>query len=88
MLRLEDVIEATGAKVLRRGADAFPGLSIDSRTIARDELFVALRGERFDGHDFLQAALASGAAGAVIDRPIEKTGLRDESGKTILLVKD
>lgn len=43
--------------------------SIDSRSIAPGELFVALRGERFDGHEFVAAALAAGAAGAVVMAP-------------------
>ena len=51
------------------GADArFAGVSTDTRSIRRGDLFVALRGERFDGHDFLAAAALAGAAGAVVDR--------------------
>ena len=51
------------------GSDArFAGVSTDSRAIGRGELFVALRGERFDGHDFLAAAAARGAAAAMVDR--------------------
>jgi UDP-N-acetylmuramoyl-tripeptide--D-alanyl-D-alanine ligase len=46
-------------------AEAF-GYSIDSRTIAAGELFFAVRGEQFDGHDFVEAALANGAVGAVV----------------------
>jgi UDP-N-acetylmuramoyl-tripeptide--D-alanyl-D-alanine ligase len=42
------------------------GYSIDSRTIAVDELFFAVTGERLDGHDFVEAALANGAAAAVV----------------------
>jgi UDP-N-acetylmuramoyl-tripeptide--D-alanyl-D-alanine ligase len=42
------------------------GYSIDSRTVAAGELFFAVRGERFDGHDFVQAALANGAVAAVV----------------------
>lgn len=42
------------------------GYSIDSRTIAAGELFFAVKGERLDGHDFVQAALANGAVGAVV----------------------
>ncbi|MBX3662699.1 MAG: UDP-N-acetylmuramoyl-tripeptide--D-alanyl-D-alanine ligase [Burkholderiales bacterium] len=63
---------ATAAKVTGgelRGADvAFAAVSTDSRGIRKGELFVALRGERFDGHDFLDAAAASGAAAALVDR--------------------
>src|SRR5438445_7642972 len=40
--------------------------SIDSRTIQPGDLFFAVRGERLDGHDFVEAALAKGAAGAVV----------------------
>ncbi len=42
------------------------GYSIDSRTIQAGELFFAVKGERLDGHDFVDAALERGAAGAVI----------------------
>jgi len=44
------------------------GCSIDSRTIQPGEVFFAVRGERLDGHDFVDAALAKGAVGAVISR--------------------
>ena len=42
-------------------------ISTDSRTLKRGELFVALRGENFDGHHFVEAAARSGAAGAIVD---------------------
>ena len=42
------------------------GYSIDSRTIAAGELFFAVRGERLDGHDFVEAAIANGAVAAVV----------------------
>jgi UDP-N-acetylmuramoyl-tripeptide--D-alanyl-D-alanine ligase len=42
------------------------GYSIDSRTLSPGDLFFAVRGERLDGHDFVEAALAGGAVGAVI----------------------
>jgi UDP-N-acetylmuramoyl-tripeptide--D-alanyl-D-alanine ligase len=44
------------------------GYSIDSRTIAPGEVFFAVRGERFDGHDFVAAAFERGAAAAVVSR--------------------
>ena len=51
------------------GADAqFTAVSTDSRSIGRDALFVALRGDRFDGHEFLGAAASRGAAAALVDR--------------------
>ncbi len=42
------------------------GYAIDSRTVAAGELFFAVRGERFDGHDFVAAALVNGAVAAVV----------------------
>lgn len=50
---------------------ACTGVSTDSRTIRQGELFFALRGELFDGHRFVDAAMARGALGAVIDRDAE-----------------
>ncbi|RMG28690.1 MAG: UDP-N-acetylmuramoyl-tripeptide--D-alanyl-D-alanine ligase [Gammaproteobacteria bacterium] len=49
----------------------FRGLSTDSRTLVPENLFVALRGPRFDGHDFAAGALAAGAAGVLVDRDLE-----------------
>ncbi len=49
------------------GADArITGVDTDSRTVAPGRLFVALRGPRFDGHDFLEAAAERGASGALV----------------------
>jgi UDP-N-acetylmuramoyl-tripeptide--D-alanyl-D-alanine ligase len=42
-------------------------VSTDSRTIKRGELFVALRGENFEGHDFVEASAKAGATGALVD---------------------
>lgn len=44
------------------------GVSIDSRTIKRGDLFVALAGERYDGHDFVAKAFANGAEAAIVSR--------------------
>src|SRR5215469_5844934 len=46
------------------------GVSIDTRTIAAGDLFVALRGPNHDGHNFVKTALERGAAAALIDRDI------------------
>ena len=44
------------------------GYSIDSRTLQPGDLFFAVRGERLDGHDYVEAALANGAVAAVVDK--------------------
>jgi UDP-N-acetylmuramoyl-tripeptide--D-alanyl-D-alanine ligase len=67
MMSLGEAAAVLGASV--RGADArFGGVSTDTRTLRPADLFVALRGERFDGHGFLQNAAAARAAAALVDR--------------------
>ena len=52
-----------------RGTDRpFSGCSYDSRTLQPGELFIALRGEARDGHDFISVAFEKGAGGAMVDR--------------------
>lgn len=53
----------------------FPGVSTDSRNIREGELFIALRGEHFDGHSFIPEVVARGAAGIVVmeDTPRQPT---------------
>lgn len=63
-MSLAEIAACTGARPPLRDAP-FSAVSTDSRTIARGELFVALGGERFDGHAYIDAALARGAAGIV-----------------------
>lgn len=48
----------------------YTGVSTDSRTVAEGDLYVALIGERFDGHDFVADALSRGARGAVVSHPV------------------
>lgn len=52
------------------GGTTFAGVSTDTRTLAGGELFVAIAGENFDGHDFVSDAVASGAAGVVVSRAV------------------
>jgi len=64
--RLSDVAAATGGRLAGNDAE-FEGVSTDSRTLGPGQLFVALRGERFDGHAFVGAARDRGAAGALVE---------------------
>ncbi len=62
---LSDILRTTGGRLI--GADrAIAGVSTDTRAIAPGQLFVALRGERFDAHDFLVQAAAAGAAALLV----------------------
>lgn len=58
---------------------AFTGVSIDSRKIREGDLFVALRGDRFDGHDFIRDALEAGATAAVV----EQSWLLEQKKRTV-----
>ncbi len=74
MLAVPDVWEGTQrVLVASRGpaGAAFQRAVIDSRQAAPGDLFFALRGERHDGHDFVAEALSRGAAGAVVERPLD-----------------
>ena len=66
MMSLAYAAELSGARHV--GADAaLRGVSTDTRSIGEGTLFIALRGERFDGHDFVLAARDKGAAAAMVD---------------------
>lgn len=82
-MTVDEIVQATGGKVLCGRQQAIAGFSIDSRKTGRGEFFVALRGARFDGHDFVQDALKNGS-GAIVSIPPAEPG-RD---KTIIYVKN
>jgi UDP-N-acetylmuramoyl-tripeptide--D-alanyl-D-alanine ligase len=62
----EELAAATGGRWLATPPASVEGVSTDTRTIVPGTLFVALRGEKFDAHDFLDEAAAKGAAAAVV----------------------
>ncbi len=65
------------------------GVSIDSRSIRAGELFVALRGDRYDGHDFVPDAMKRGAWGALVERSALEARFSSLGGlKNILPVED
>jgi len=67
MLRLSEAAAALNAE--RTGADrVFSGVTTDSRAVKAGDLFVALKGERFDGHDFVGRAKDQGAAAALVEQ--------------------
>ena len=63
--RIAEFVTATGQYDSRAIAQ---GYSIDSRTVQPGELFFAVKGERFDGHDFVEQALSRGAIAAVVEK--------------------
>lgn len=77
MLTIEEIIKATGGKLFHgnRGITV-SGISIDSRTIKNGDLFVAIKGDVFDGHDFVEEAVKKGACGAIVDEGYPASGSR------------
>ena len=70
MLTLQDAARALadrGIDAIAQGDAHFDVVSSDSRNVPTGALFVALRGERFDGHDYVAGAGAAGAAAALVD---------------------
>ncbi len=68
---LAGIARIVGGKLMGEGSISVSGVCIDSREPTAGCLFVALRGERLDGHDFAQQAARDGAAGLIVEREIE-----------------
>ncbi|QYY31193.1 MULTISPECIES: UDP-N-acetylmuramoyl-tripeptide--D-alanyl-D-alanine ligase [Cupriavidus] len=60
-----------GARVLGDGTQAFARVHTDSRTVEPGDLFVALKGERFDAHDFIADVVARGAVAVLVSRDVD-----------------
>lgn len=70
MFTSDELQAAAGARALGGAPpESFPGAAVDSRQVRPGELFVALRGERTDGHRFIAAAVAAGAAAILCAAP-------------------
>jgi UDP-N-acetylmuramoyl-tripeptide--D-alanyl-D-alanine ligase len=67
----DDLARISGGRVVARSERPIRGAAVDSRAVGAGELFVALPGERTDGHRFLEAAVSAGAAGLLVTRPPE-----------------
>jgi len=81
---VEDVLRATKGKLLKGNVNtAVSGISTDSRTIKAGEFFVALTGEKFDGHDFIDQAVSRDTAGVLVSKDIEETSV-----ETVIAVTD
>lgn len=73
---LEELAVATGGTLSPDASTRrqFAGVSLDSRDVAPGEVFWALRGNRFDGHDFVEEAFRRGAVAAVVERSVQSVG--------------
>jgi UDP-N-acetylmuramoyl-tripeptide--D-alanyl-D-alanine ligase len=77
-IRVDELISATGGQLLHPTSIAsFAGASVDSRRVIPGSLFVALPGERTDGHHFVGQAVEAGAVAVLVDRPVQIPEGRD-----------
>jgi UDP-N-acetylmuramoyl-tripeptide--D-alanyl-D-alanine ligase len=89
-----DVAVAVSGRIASGSASTAIGpVSIDSRAIAAGDFFIAIRGERFDGHQFVSAALERGAIGALVEdarsiSSVAKNALLIEAGDTTKALQD
>jgi len=82
---IEALLKATGGQIIGAAGGAWTGnvtgISIDTRTLAPGDLYVAIRGDRLDGHDYVAAAFEAGASAALVasdwnglEQGVEKSG--------------
>ena len=84
----DDLRRLTGGRLLRTSRRPIRGAAVDSRLVGEGQLFVALPGERTDGHRFLAHAAAGGAAALVVSRPVPDAVLDALGDVTVLAVPD
>jgi UDP-N-acetylmuramoyl-tripeptide--D-alanyl-D-alanine ligase len=84
----EDLRRLTGGRLLRTSSRPIRGAAVDSRLVVPGQLFVALPGERTDGHRYLADAAVAGAAALVVSRPVPAEVLDALGDVTVLAVPD
>jgi UDP-N-acetylmuramoyl-tripeptide--D-alanyl-D-alanine ligase len=84
-IRLADLLAATGGRLIgTTRVTSFASAAVDSRNVVRGCCFVALRGERVDGHRFVSEAARRGASVVLVERPVESLG----DGVAVVQVRD
>ena len=86
MFKISELIKATGGRLLSGEGDSLSGVSIDSRTIREGDLFIAIKGNRFDGHDFIREVLKKRAGAVIIDK--FKEGIYKSTNIPVIKVSD
>jgi UDP-N-acetylmuramoyl-tripeptide--D-alanyl-D-alanine ligase len=85
---VKDILQATAGVLIQGDPDGqFSGLSIDSRRIAGDELFVAIKGEHHDGHDFIADVTDAGIRGILVEKHRLDKGFADRyAGRGLICI--
>jgi UDP-N-acetylmuramoyl-tripeptide--D-alanyl-D-alanine ligase len=87
MITIDDIRGIKGAALINLGFRSARGVSTDSRSVSRGQIFFALRGERFDGHSYVSDAIGNGAACAVVDRKWHRS-LKHAAPQPLVVVDD
>lgn len=66
----------------------FEGVSIDSRIVRKDELFIAIKGENTDGHNYIDEAFKKGAIGAIVSEKWFSKNRATQTNRVLFVVKD
>lgn len=93
-LQIKEIIKAIGGDLI--SANPPPevrGISTDTRTLLRGDLFIALKGEKFDGHTFIEEALKKGAVGAIVSevrsqKSEDRRQRTENRNRVVIKVKD
>ncbi len=86
-ITVKDVLRVTEGKLLAGNENAaIEGFSIDSRTLTFGRTFIAVKGRNFDGHDFIDEAVAKGSAGLIVERLASRTQVM--AGGNVIAVED
>jgi UDP-N-acetylmuramoyl-tripeptide--D-alanyl-D-alanine ligase len=84
--KVRELMEATGGRLFKGDQKMeCKGISTDSRKIKRGELFIPLKGSRFDGHDYIPQVLKKGAAGIMVRRGFPLSGISREDDKLFII---
>lgn len=84
-LELEEILEATGGKALSTVKTHFEGVGTDTRKDLTGQIFIALKGDSYDAHDFLEKAVEAHAAALLVHRAPSADVLKK---LTVILVED
>lgn len=83
-----EIARITNGRLLRSSERPIRGGAVDSRLVEAGQVFVALPGERTDGHEFLGRAVAAGAAAVIVSRPLDANALEALGDVTVVQVPD
>lgn len=90
-LSIDDLKKLSGAEIINPGvigSRKFSGVSIDSRKCGKRDLFFAIKGERFDGHEFIKKVFSNGTECAVAEKSWFKKNKGSFKNKCLVLVKN